>query len=211
MIPVLFENEHFVVVDKPAGYLSVPSRMPGIDERRVVGTLLQDQVKTQIFPVHRLDFEVSGILLFAKTAQAHRSGNNWFENKKVQKIYSCISANSVAFEPGQNYEWKCQLLRGKKRAYESPAGKPSLTRAQLLKRSEKGLVWNLEPVTGRAHQLRYEMYRHQMPILGDRLYGSQVSWGDEGIALRAFQLHFLDPQAQTQYSLPKSIITAALD
>lgn len=211
MIPIIFENENFVIVDKPAGFLSVPSRMQDKDDRPVIGLELQKQLKIQIFPVHRLDFEVSGILVFAKNASSHKAANNWFENKKVQKVYSCLTEpGSEIFLEGQKLEWKCQLLRGKKRAYESPHGKNSVTRVEFIKKTDRGLVWKLEPITGRSHQLRYEMYRHQMPIVGDILYGAKSSWSGDGIALKAFELHFLDAEALTKFALPKSILLKEL-
>ena len=200
---VLFENSDFIVVDKASGVLSVPSRVGEKETRPVLGKILEAALKIKIFPVHRLDAEVSGILLYAKNAQAHREANQVFENHWVQKTYEALSiaagdfqkaaanlANSTPAgkfsssdgqfpEIGATVEWRSKLLRGKKRAYESSGGKDSLTRAKIKAKLEwrghLALLWELEPVTGRSHQLRFEMARHKVPICGDTLYGSTIS------------------------------------
>lgn len=190
---VVSNSTHFILVDKPSGYLSVPSRMGEEDPRPCLGLLLQQELGQQIYPTHRLDFEVSGLILFAKTEAAHRAANKWFENKWVRKTYSAQSegyANTA--ELPQHFTWKSKLLRGKKRAYESPAGKLAITEATLLAvdRQTHHLSWQLLPITGRSHQLRYEMAKRQFPILGDKLYGSTHNYYDNAIALRALQIEF---------------------
>lgn len=198
---VVFENENWIAIDKPSGVLSVPGRFAE-DSRPVLGTLLQRQLGRQIFPVHRLDFEVSGVILFAKSAAAHRRGNAWFENKEVSKTYFALS-EGVAPNPATG-QWKCLLLRGKKRAYESPAGKSSLTEFECLGVNDNGhLRWYLNPVTGRAHQLRYELFRHECPILGDSLYSSQVKLDKDRIALRAFRLDLRKTKPEDRMGLPE--------
>ena len=174
---LLYSSERFVVPDKPAGWLSVPSRMGAADTRPCVGKILEETLKIRLWPVHRLDLEVTGILLFAKDAEAHRLANHWFENRLVSKTYEALSSGAPAQASEQTFTWCSNLLRGKKRAYESPHGKPSETSARLLKIVDladgPAILWQLEPHTGRPHQLRYELSRHGFPILGDQLYGSE--------------------------------------
>lgn len=211
MILRIFENEHFVFCDKPCGVLTTPSRFEAEDSRRCLGTELQAELKQQIFPVHRLDFEVSGVVMFAKHAEAHRQANAWFEKRQVQKTYRAwTSAPDFSHIPVtvknervilqlkemQIFEWRSQIFRGKKRSFESPQGKPSLTRATYLGAENDILLWDLQPVTGRPHQLRFELSRHGCPIAGDRLYGSGLRWSESGIALRSYRMDFsLSPQA----------------
>ena len=174
---ILYSSNRFVVPDKPAGWLSVPSRMGAADTRPCVGKVLEEALKVRLWPVHRLDLEVTGILLFAKDAEAHRLANHWFEHRLVGKTYEALSNGDPAQASDQNLTWRSTLLRGKKRAYESPHGKPSETTARFLKiinlDDGPALLWHLEPHTGRPHQLRYELSRHGFPILGDKLYGSE--------------------------------------
>jgi len=197
-INIISESPALVVVDKPVGFLSVPSRMTfseqNRDERPVVGLLLEKQLGTRLFPVHRLDVEVSGLLLFAKTAPAHRLLSMAFENNQAQKTYEALSSSNHFVELGRPHIFENKLLRGKKRAYESPLGKTAITRAlatqKLSYRDQECVAWKLEPVTGRSHQLRFHLAQAGFPILGDKLYGSKDE-GPEGggIALRAVALN----------------------
>lgn len=226
MYKIVFENSHFVVVDKSPMVLSVPSRLGESEEREVLGLELQRDLKTQIYPIHRLDFEVSGLIMYAKTPEAQKAGNRWFEQKIVTKTYMAITARNPQVDPLETRElessslnsellWKCMLLRGKKRAYEGAHGKRSETLAKLIKREGEFLVWELNPITGRSHQLRYEMYRHHYPIIGDVLYSSDKSLDqgrkffpkltDRGIALRAFKIDFAMSDDYKQFQLPEFI------
>ncbi len=127
----VFSNAHFVAIDKPAGVLSVPSRfsdsLENKDSRPVARTWLQEHLGCRLFPVHRLDFEVSGILLFAKSAKAQTTASRWLEQKKIQKTYSALS--EFAKEPaklpsfGETQTWEAKLLRGK-REHKVPTENP---------------------------------------------------------------------------------------
>jgi len=220
-ISTVFENSHFVVIDKAAGVLSTPSRHEEQDVRLCLGTALQEKLKIQIFPVHRLDFEVSGLVMYAKNASAHRQANAWFENKQVQKTYRAwttgqdyahIPANvenpriKIDLAGTSDFVWKGQLLRGKRRAFTSPQGKETLTQAHYLGLSPQNyLIWDLQPVTGRSHQLRFDLSRHGFPIVGDRLYGSTEAFADQAIALRAYQIDFAKAPGAEALGLPVQI------
>ena len=202
----IFENIHFIIVDKAPNVLSVPARQGLEDPRPCLGRILEADLGKTIFPVHRLDYEVQGLIIYALTPEAQRAANAWFENKSIQKIYSAITKSSGAFQIGVSYEWKSKLLRGKKRAYESPHGKDSLTRAKLISIDENGFShWELMPITGRSHQLRYELFRHEEVIVGDSLYGSIDKFLEEGIALKAYQIDFSNVKNRELFSLPENI------
>lgn len=207
MLETIFQNQNFVAIDKPAGMLSVPSRMGAADSRPCVGTQLSQQLGVRIWPIHRLDYEVSGLMLFALHEKAHRAGNNWFEHRQVKKIYQALSDLPAAPPPlAITSRWECTLMRGKKRAYESPHGKPAVTLATPIQtlcfHQRPGILWELAPLTGRSHQLRYEMFRHQLPIWGDSLYGSPIAWRESGIALRAIHLSFEECPGIADWGLP---------
>ncbi len=210
---IVYDNSILVVVDKSSGVLSTPSRFEKEDTRVCVGRELEKDFGHQIYPVHRLDFEVSGLIVFAKTPDSHRVLNKAFEEHLVNKTYHALSTPGSLSEwnIGQEYIWKAKILRGKKRAYPHDAGKESVTHAKFLgeKLFENSpvLEWELSPKTGRPHQLRWEMFRHEMPILGDKLYGSVVNLNGDSICLRAFRLE-LDPlldevfKTQLDYEIP---------
>ena len=226
MISAVFENEHFFIADKPSGVLTTPSRFAEEDGRRCLGTELQDQLGFQIYPVHRLDFEVSGLVVFAKNADSHRAANGWFEKKQVHKSYQALTTSqsfvhmpadvendreAISLLPGQGYAWESRQLRGKRRAYESSQGKPCLTHAHFLGISPAGfLQWDLEPVTGRPHQLRFDLSRHGFPIVGDILYGSSVEWAPNTIALRSYRIDFQSCAQAAKFGLPSKIEVIAL-
>jgi len=194
---ILFENEHLIAVDKPVCVLTTPARDKS-DPRICLGRDLQDQLKIQIYPVHRLDFEVSGVVLFAKTADAHRIAQKWFENADVKKTYNAIAEKAGGSEDWA--EWRSRLVRGKRRSFEAAHGSPALTRARLI--DPKLRLWELQPVTGRPHQLRVEMAKRISPIAGDELYGAQPA-AQKGIALRAVSLDF--SAITDRLSLPERI------
>jgi len=208
---IVFNNDHFIVVDKCANVLSVPSRMGDKEARPILGLILECDLGLKLFPVHRLDFEVQGLIMFAKTALAQRAANMWFEQKIIQKTYHALTqaapTSQEQFRVGEQFEWHCRLLRGKKRAYESPHGKDCITQAFLESIDTKGtLHWELMPITGRAHQLRYELFRHKIPIMGDVLYGSTEKFCEDGIALRAFKIDLSKIINREDFLLPEIIL-----
>lgn len=229
---VLFQNEHFVLVDKPCNWLSVPSRLGESDPRPCVGRWLETFLGVRVFPVHRLDEPVSGLLLFALNAPAHRTANAWFEKGLVRKCYDAWSempridahVGGPAFggvqhenlpEVGKKVEWRVNLAKGKKRAFVNDAyGKPCLTEALFLETLQGSSClyahWHLWPVTGRSHQLRFELYRHGCPLLGDLLYGSAKPWS-AGIALRVFEIDFENCKDAPSFGLPRCFDTEGLD
>lgn len=208
----IFENAHFLVVDKPAGWLSVPSRIGARDERPCLGVFLQDQLGAQLWPVHRLDEEVTGVILFAKTAAAHKSANAWFESHAIKKTYEAFTDSGDT--PDGKQTWEARLMRGKKRAYEAPHGKPSTTEATVISSvaldDGAATLWQLHPVTGRPHQLRYELMRHGFPIIGDVLYGSKRTFTKAGIALRCVTIDVSTIPAASALGLPPTLTASPL-
>lgn len=221
-LEIVFENPQFVVLDKPAQVLTTPSREQATDDRACLGLVLQEHLGVQIFPIHRLDFEVSGLVMFAKDAKAHALANSWFERKSVFKTYQAFTTEqSFAHVPpqvvnkrqtlaptdGEKFLWKSRLLRGKKRAYEHATGKPSET--EVLYRGKDPVTgwlrWELHPLTGRPHQLRFELSHHGFSIVGDTLYGSPASYPQPGIALRAVKIDFTKAPGAPEAGLPAGL------
>ena len=208
MYKIVFQNDYFIAVDKAAETLSVPSRLGDKEERGCVGIELQKNISRQIFPCHRLDFEVSGLLLFALDKEAHRFASRWFEQGEIQKKYEAWTTGE---EPSfSNEVWHSKLLRGKKRAYEAPHGKESITNVAYLGKTSQGFLrFELEPVTGRSHQLRFELYKHAFPILGDELYGSTQKFS-HGIALRSFAIDFSACPERERFKLPAQLLVEGI-
>lgn len=228
MIKIIFENNYAIAVWKPAGYLSVPSRLGSHEKRPILGIELRDQLKTEIFPVHRLDFEVSGLMLFAKDKNFHREANSWFEKALVHKTYLAITEtlpDAERFEPNKEHRWESFLVRGKKRTFEAPYGQKAVTLGQIIEAPTwkefvvppdiKRVDWSLSPLTGRSHQLRYELSKRGYPILGDELYGSTVKLLNKKtkaipdlIALKAIEINFKNCPNREQFQIPEKISIA---
>jgi tRNA pseudouridine32 synthase/23S rRNA pseudouridine746 synthase len=142
-------------------------------------------------------------------SQAHREANQIFEKHQVQKTYQALTTwkQGEIPAPGSEYTWKARVLRGKKRSFESPHGKVSVTEAQFVGAgaSQDQYHWKLRPVTGRSHQLRFDLARHGFPILGDVLYGGDVISEPEKIYLRAYRLEFLETDFYRRWDLPQEI------
>jgi 23S rRNA-/tRNA-specific pseudouridylate synthase len=217
----VFENDHVVIVDKPSGFLSVPSRLGLKDDRPVVGILLQDYLQKKIFPVHRLDEETSGLLVFAKTPRAQSCLNRGFEVHEIQKTYEALTVRVPAALALKNQMLQNNLFRGKKRSFEAPHGKQAITLvADIQLWGAEHFLWRLEPRTGRSHQLRVQLAMRGFPILGDDLYGASPelpvelklplgSKRESAIALRAIKLDFsMVPDIQL-IRLPKIVSVEA--
>lgn len=208
---IAFRNEHFAAVDKPAGWLSVPGRFGAADPRPCAGLELQARLGQRVWPVHRLDAEVSGLLLFALSADAHRAAGAWFERREAGKRYEArTEGDARGLQPAQAWEWRSRLLRGKKRSYESPRGREAATRARFDGRDGEWLAWRLEPLTGRPHQLRVHLAAHGFPIAGDVLYGATRPWPAGGIALRAVRLEFSRCRNAGSWGLPEALEVGGL-
>jgi RluA family pseudouridine synthase len=169
-LPILYEDQDLLVIDKPAGMLSVPGR--GGDRQASVLRYLQKS-NDWIFPIHRLDQDTSGILLFAKNPETLKVLQQQFVQRRVKKIYEAILENPI-----QQISGRIDLpLWGDptQRPYQTvnaDRGKPSITEYQVLSAAEARI--ELTPLTGRTHQLRVHLADRQglnNPILGDRLYG----------------------------------------
>jgi tRNA pseudouridine32 synthase/23S rRNA pseudouridine746 synthase len=216
---IVFESPAVVVVDKPAGTLSVPSRMGAADPRPCVGRLLESALRARLWPIHRLDLEVSGLLMFARNPAAHRLGSLAFEGRRVRKRYDALTEGSAPAPA--SFRWESLIVRGKKRSFEAPHGQMAITQAQLLGRvPSAGLLapaagpappaellhFELEPETGRAHQLRVHLANAGFPIAGDKLYGAVSVWGaPHAIALRATFLELTDAATRTALGLPPTL------
>lgn len=196
---IVFQNQDLVAVIKKPGELTVPGRFQGQDDRQVLGHRLQKELNKMIFPVHRLDCEVGGLVLFALNPQSHRVAQSWFEKKQISKSYSAISlerdfkhwpqaqaaavdSRPMDLESGQSWLWTSQILRGKKRSFISPHGDRAETQVFYLNCFSgddfRYHHWLLKPLTGRSHQLRLEMSRHGFPLVGDVLYGGSLTAQD---------------------------------
>lgn len=207
---IISQNQFWVLVNKKGNTLSVPSRFSGTDKdtREVLGTQLQNYLGQKVYPIHRLDYEVSGLILYALCPEFHKVANKIFQNHQVTKTYLAYSILSQDIKNKKGV-WKTKIRRGKKRTYQSASGEMAITNFSYEGIQEiHGQVfskWLLWPVTGKSHQLRFEMSQHHFPIVGDSLYGSTIDYWGSGIALKAITLDFskVDEGILKDFRLPK--------
>ena len=221
---LVYRNDHVVVVDKAPNVLTTPSRFAESDERPCLGLRLQQDLGRRIYPVHRLDFEVSGLVLFALSGAAHSRLNSAFEHRTVTKTYEAWARTDEEGPLTSESEdcvlhWSHKLVRGKRRSFQAPHGKPASTRVVITK--QHGLVkgpnglemvvrrFVLYPETGRPHQLRVQMALSHHHIVGDVLYGG-TPWPQPGIALRAIELAFADDAIRRSFALPEGFTLPGL-
>ena len=172
-LTILYEDDHLLAVDKPAGMLIHPSRSrnTGTLANLVAGYFQRTGQASVFHPLTRLDRDTFGIVLLAKSAHVH----TLLQQARVQKTYHALtfgwgSDNSGTIDAPIARRELPSLLR-----YVSPEGKPSVTEFTVLERGETVCKLVLRPVTGRTHQLRVHCAHMGHPILGDPQYGSAES------------------------------------
>ena len=188
-IEIIYADKSILVVNKPAGLLSVPGR--GKDKQDCLSSrLLQDY--PDALTVHRLDLATSGVMVFARGAQVQCRLSQIFRERGVEKSYMAVVTGTPESETGDvdlpiSTDWPNRPLQ----KIDHLAGKPSLTHYRLLSTDGCHSRLELHPVTGRTHQLRLHMAAIGHPILGDALYGDIAS--APRLLLHAHSLSFAHP------------------
>lgn len=190
-IEVIYEDGEIIVVNKPAGMLSVPGLLQG--ELSVKEILGRD--RDAVLEVHRLDMDTSGILVFAKNKKAEASLRAQFEMQGVVKTYVALldtdknlqEEGSVSLPVAPDYDER------PRQKVDFTLGKTAVTRYKVLSREPGRVRVALYPQTGRTHQLRVHCAHHLglgSPILGDKLYGSPSA---ARLYLHALSIRFRHP------------------
>ena len=176
-LTVLYEDDHILAVDKPAGMLIHPSRatMTGTLANRVLWYYQKTGQKCAFHPITRLDRDTFGVVLLAKNAHIHALLNEVHNRGELKKTYHALVyggpvENAGVIDAPIDRKPLPSLLR-----YVNPEGKPSLTEFAVLERLGGYAKLALRPVTGRTHQLRVHCSYQGFPILGDPQYGSRES------------------------------------
>lgn len=169
-IPVVHRDEHLLVVDKPAGLLSVPGRGEGLADC-LLSRLAIDY--PEVLLCHRLDRDTSGIMIFALTKEGQRKMGRMFEVRRVRKRYVARVTGEVAAQSGTVdlpliVDWPNRPLQH----VNHETGKPAVTDWTRLAVEDGTTRMRLMPRTGRSHQLRVHMQQIGHPILGDPFYSA---------------------------------------
>ncbi|MEA5565883.1 RluA family pseudouridine synthase [Anabaena sp. UHCC 0399] len=195
-VKTIYEDEHLIGVNKPAGLLSVPGRYLETQDSVIsrLRNLLPDG--DNLAAVHRLDQETSGILLVARDSQTYRQLSQQFQQRQVHKVYEAILAGVVTIDTGliELPLWGDPQNRPYQQV-DWEHGKPSFTHFRVMAREGEYTRVEFAPLTGRTHQLRvHALVGLGKVILGDRLYGCNA--GATRLHLHARELRFQHPHTQ---------------
>ncbi|WP_084397666.1 RluA family pseudouridine synthase [Henriciella aquimarina] len=188
---LVHEDPLFLAADKPSGLLSVPGRGAG---KTASALTYLEQRYGPLHVVHRLDMDTSGLILFARSLEAARALSRLFQSRDVTKTYYAVVHGQPGREAGEitlpiGRDW----AERPKRRIDRERGKPALTHWQVEARLRDATCLQLQPHTGRTHQLRLHLSAIGHPILGDRLYG-QPDAADR-LLLHASGLSFRHPDS----------------
>lgn len=195
-IKVLHVDNRLLVVEKPAGLLSVPGRLP--QHKDCLTTRLQVRYPDAL-NVHRLDQVTSGLMVFARDPATHRGLSDAFARREVDKTYIALVEGIVAQDEGRiELPLICDWPNRPRQVVDHAIGKPAITDWRVLERDVAAGCTrvSLHPRTGRSHQLRVHMAELGHPIVGDVFYGAKAS---SRVCLHATQLRLVHP-ANHQYA-----------
>lgn len=194
---LLYADGHLLVLVKPSGLHAVPGR--GEDKQDCLSGRAQACFPDALI-VHRLDRDTSGLMLMARGAQAQRALSIAFADRQVHKRYVAVVEGNLAVPGGEDGWGRIELSvfldwpNRPRRIIDPVHGKPSVTRWRVLERMPGATRVELEPVTGRSHQLRVHLQAIGHPILGDTLYGSPDAQSrSDRLLLHAHELAFTHP------------------
>jgi RluA family pseudouridine synthase len=203
---ILYENEDFIAVEKFEGIASIPERNKNVES---ILTRLSNETKSKLFTVHRLDKEVSGILIFAKNALVHRILNNQFQLHQVEKKYIAL-IHGIPRTNIIKITLPIRAFGSGRMGVDSKRGKPSKTVFQLYNSFNNHSLLLIEPLTGRRHQIRVHAYAAGFPIAGDPRYGNpEVQKKYPRLMLHAWSISFKGRNKQNIHlksKLPESFI-----
>jgi tRNA pseudouridine32 synthase/23S rRNA pseudouridine746 synthase len=199
VLDIIYEDDYLLIVNKPAGMLSVPGKETADSVYSRIRHLYPDATGPLV--VHRLDMATSGLLLIAKTKEVHQNLQTQFSNRSIKKRYTALLEGIVSDEEGTIDLPLClNPLDRPRQIVDKEHGKPAITRYRVLARTESQTLVAFYPLTGRTHQLRVHS-AHSLglhcPIKGDELYGSKA----DRLYLHAESLEFTHPVSKEKVTI----------
>lgn len=194
-LSILYLSEQLVIVDKPSGLLSVPGRGAGKED--CLSRRVQAEYPDALI-VHRLDMGTSGIVVMARGAESQRQLSVMFQERRVRKRYQALVDG--AWSADETGEIDLPIIvdwpNRPRQIIDHTNGRPSLTRYRVIDIGSARAISRIEldPVTGRSHQLRVHMEATGHPIIGDDFYGTPASCAKaDRLMLHACEIEFSEP------------------
>lgn len=202
---ILVEDDFILVVNKPAGLMVEPDRNnhPNLlDEvkKYLKSKTLTDEVYAQ--HIHRLDRPVSGIVLFAKQKTVLKNLSEQFAERRVKKYYQALTESAPEKKAAILEQWHRKEKKKAVLAEEGMLGAERIKLSYVVSEvTNNRYVWDIELNTGKFHQIRVQLASLGCPIIGDKLYGSEVEYRPDAIALHACRLVFFHPITNEEMSI----------
>jgi len=178
---LIFENDDFIALNKPSGLLSIPDR----EGREISLKVLLKEKYANIFTVHRLDRDTSGILIFAKNEEAHKHFSQQFEERRTEKIYTGLVMGTPVVKKETINSPIAEHPSKKGFMTIHRQGKESITDYEVLEEFGQFSWLKFRIHTGRTHQIRIHMKDIGDPLVCDELYGD-----DKPILLSSLKTRF---------------------
>ena len=190
---VLYEDNHIIVVFKPAGILSQADKSKDVDMLTIIKSYLKEKYNkpgnVYLGLVHRLDRPVSGIMVFAKTSKAASRLSDEIRNNKMHKKYLAIIHGYLDNKEGTLVN-RIEKLANKKVLIDTPKGKEAILNYKVIKEKNNLSLVDINLVTGRYHQIRIQFASINHPLYGDYLYNKKDT---NKLALVCYSLSFVHP------------------
>ncbi|MDP1715014.1 MAG: RluA family pseudouridine synthase [Anaerolineales bacterium] len=190
-INIVYQDSQILIINKQAGLSVLPEGWE--KDAPYLVKILEEQIE-KVWIVHRIDKVTSGIIIFALTAEAHRSLNIQFEKHQVEKTYHAILTGAPKWdEKITKFPLRVNVGHKHRTMVDDKNGVRSETRFKILKRYQASALVEAMPMTGRTHQIRVHAYALGHPLLGDILYSAPETDIIPRPALHAYSLKFTHP------------------
>lgn len=204
---IYHEDNHVLVVEKPAGLLSQADLSGDLDVLTLAKQWLKDRYEkpgnVYLGLIHRLDRPVSGVMILAKTSKAAGRLSKVFRERKTRKIYRAVVEGELLPESGELAHRLCKDSTTRKTRVVGPEerGKDARLYYSVLDRSPEKTLVEVRLITGLPHQIRAQLSAEGHPVVGDRKYGSKVPFKLGRIALHAYSLSLAHPVRKQEISV----------